>query len=191
MVVVGAAACAGTVLVILSAGVGLKPILRPLMPFDDQAAEVQVHVEPPPTAVSPPPAAPVIEAAGTSDEESEPADRGVVPAPEPTRTTLDTPAAEPRTPSVDQQAPQPAAEPAEPAPIEEPAPVIEQPPSGGDGSAPPPPVELPPVEAQQVTRPVEASEDKDVDQVVELGTPPKGGQSNEPKSNKKGKKGKN
>ena len=195
---VGAAAGAGAVLLILSAGVGLKPILRPLMPFDDKAAQVEVQVPPAPVS-SPPLAIPVTEAAGTSSEEPEPEDRAVAISPEPTRAALDSPATAPRVISSDSGAAPPAGEqPAEPPPIEEPEPVVEQPQSGVDGSGPPPPLELPPLEEEpQATRPAEDGdgEGDEEDDVVELADPPADdseddgspGEKKKPKDKKKGK----
>jgi hypothetical protein len=195
LVVVGAAAGVGVVLLVLSAGVGLEPILRPLMPFENQAAQVEVQVQPPPPAINPPPVVPVTAAPETSAETPEPEDRAVVPAPEPTRRTLAEGPPESRVPSSDPGAPTPPEEePVEPAPIEEPEPVIEQPQSDGGQSGSPPPLELPPVEEQQVTRPVEDGDgdalDEDDDRVIELATPPDTGEddasSGQGKKNGKG-----
>jgi hypothetical protein len=186
LAVVTTAAGIGAVLLIFSLAVGVEPILRPLAPFEDYAAEVEVQVQPPPPAVSPPPIAPVTVTAGTSNAQTVPADRAAVPASEPERSTLATPEPAAPAPVTGSESVPTDQEPAEPAPIEEPAPVIEQPPSGGESSAPPPPVELPPVEEQpQVTRPAEEGEDED--SVVELATPPGDHAEPEPKGKKNGK----
>ena len=51
-----AAAYVGAVLLVLSAGSGLEPILRPLVPSDDQAVDFEVQVRHDPAPPPPPPA---------------------------------------------------------------------------------------------------------------------------------------
>ncbi len=51
-----AAAYVGAVLLVLSAGSGLEPILRPLLPSDDQAVDFEVQVRHDPAPPPPPPA---------------------------------------------------------------------------------------------------------------------------------------
>jgi hypothetical protein len=168
-----AAAYVGAVLLVLSAGSGLEPILRPLIPSDDQAVDFEVHVRHDP-APPPPPAReqPVQPATATEHVSPPPANHRAAPAkaPEPERTTLGAPPPEP-TPAVEPTpAPPPSGEPAEPAPVEEPLPVIEEPAADSGPAQAPAPIELPPTEAQPDTaKPVE---DGQPGGVIELGSPP-------------------
>jgi hypothetical protein len=169
-----AAAYVGAVLLVLSAGSGLEPILRPLLPSDDQAVDFEVQVRHDPTPPPPPPAReqPVEPATATERVSPPPASHPAAPAkaPEPERTTLVAPPPE-APPAVEPApAPPPSGEPAEPAPVEEPLPVIEEPTGDSGPAQAPAPIELPPAEAQpEIAKPVE---DDQPGGVIELGSPP-------------------
>jgi hypothetical protein len=169
-----AAAYVGAVLLVLSAGSGLEPILRPLLPSDDQAVDFEVQVRHDPAPPPPPPARepPVETATATEHVSPQPGRHPAVPAKasEPERTTLAVsppealPAVEPA------PGPLPSGEPDEPAPVEEPLPVIEEPAADSGRAQSPAPIELPPTEAQPETaKPVE---DEQPGGVIELGSPP-------------------
>jgi hypothetical protein len=167
-----AAAYIGAVLLVLSAGSGLEPILRPLLPADDQAVDFEVQVRHDPAAPPPPPAheQPVEPVPAPEHVGSRPTSHPAVPAkaPEPERTTLSAPPAEAPPTAEPAPPPPPSSEPAEPAPVEEPLPVIEEPATDGPDE-PPAPIELPPAEAQpEIAKPV----GDEPGGVIELDPPP-------------------
>ena len=169
-----AAAYVGAVLLVLSAGSGLEPILRPLLPSDDQAVDFEVQVRHDPAPPPPPPAReqPVQTTTATENVSPQPVSHPASPrqAPEPERTTLGAAPPEP-VPAVEPvSAPPPSGEPAEPAPVEEPLPVIEEPAADSGPAQAPAPIELPPAESQpEIAKPVD---DEPPGGVIELGSPP-------------------
>jgi hypothetical protein len=153
LAVIFAAANAGAVLLVLSAGGGLEPILRPLLPSDD-SSEVDVQVRAAP-AIHPPVTDEVSASAQPDPAKAKPTrqDRPEEPEAEPERASLSAP---PPAPPQPQPASPPSGKPAQPPPIEEPLPVIEEP-AGDNGPVQPPAViELPPAEPPpEITKPVE------------------------------------
>jgi hypothetical protein len=168
-----AAAYVGAVLLVLSAGSGLEPILRPLLPYDDQAVDFEVQVRHDPGPPPPPPAReqPVETGAATAHIGPPPVSHpAAAKTPEPERTTLGAPPPE-APPAVESApAPPPSGEPAEPAPVVEPLPVIEEPTGDSGPAQAPAPIELPPAEAQpEIAKPVDNEQPGGV---IELGSPP-------------------
>jgi len=154
LAVIFAAANAGAVLLVLSAGGGLEPILRPLLPSEDSSeVDVQVRAQP---AIHPPVTDEVSAAARPDPANAKPKrqDRPVEPEADGERTSLAAPP--PPTPPQPQPASPPSGKPAQPPPIEEPLPVIEEPADDGGVVQPPAVVELPPAEPPpEITKPVE------------------------------------